>query len=474
MQNLSLPQTVSQVECLISNGGGDIGRLYHILESLKNNRTLYHSDKMYLEKKLDSSFSVEEEPVQENALLPKIKDLIDSGTGDLGRLQHIYDVLLNNRTLYASDSKYLESKLKTIPQESKILNEETTQVYEKTISKSNDVTVITPYTPAKIKGTMPKGWSANVDLQEIDTITENIKNEQQKIEKQQKINDEILLQRENLSQLITRRQKYEEKINQERLSLESHISEERTRIQTQTKLSNEIVLQKQELVKIKKEKLAIAKKIESEKIKISRELLLQKKQLVQAQLEQENIEKQIQNEQELLAKMANDQKNRLSIQAQIAHEIASKQSELEKTKKDYEYVVSQVKEEKAKFAESEKLKRLLKIQEQDLIKTKEERLRIVDIIAKEKELIVKKTEEEKAKLMSQSELAKQLKKEVKMYDSLKRKREKLEIQIKTKNQKLKEKQQMLKNQIQKKDKELKLVLKTAKKPAKKPTTQKAK
>jgi len=57
----------------LSTGNGDAGRLYHILEFLKNNRPLYHSDKIYLENKLQSSFSVEEESVEENKLLPKIK-----------------------------------------------------------------------------------------------------------------------------------------------------------------------------------------------------------------------------------------------------------------------------------------------------------------------------------------------------------------------------------------------------------------
>ena len=466
---------MSKIESLISNGEGDVGRLYHILESLKNNHPLYHSDKIYLEKKLHSPFSTESEPVQENTLLPKIKNLIDSGIGDPGRLQHIYDVLLNNKILYDSDSQYLESKLKIAHKEFKIINEESySENHEITSTQFDKKIITTPTHTVKTKGTMPRGWSVNVEPQ-IDEITKNIKNEQDKIEEQQKINNEILLQRKNLSQLIAHRQEYDEKIKQEKLFIESQINEERNRIQLQTKLSNEIILQKEELAKIKQEKLSISKKIESEKIKISRDLLLQKKQLAEAQLEQEKIGKQIQNEKELLAQMANDQKDRLSIQAQIAHEIISKQSELEKTKKDYEYIVSQVKEEKAKFAESEKLKKLIKIQEQDLIKTKEKRLTLIDIIAKEKELIIKKTEEEKSKLKSQSELAKQLKKEEKMYDALKKKREKLEIQIKSKHQKLKEKQQILKNQILKKDKELRLVAKaTVKKSVKKPMAQKSK
>ena len=99
LQQLSLIETIGKVNALIDSGTGDAGRLYHILEFLKNNRTLYYSDQIYLENKLNSSFSVEAEPVKENHLLPKIEELIDSGKGDPGRLQHIYDMLTDNKPL---------------------------------------------------------------------------------------------------------------------------------------------------------------------------------------------------------------------------------------------------------------------------------------------------------------------------------------------------------------------------------------
>ena len=111
LQHLSLIQTIEKVDALIDSGNGDAGRLYHILEFLKNNKPLYHSDQVYLEHKLNSSFSVESEPEVENDLLPKIKELIDSGNGDPGRLQYIYDAVANNKSLYHSDTVYLESKL---------------------------------------------------------------------------------------------------------------------------------------------------------------------------------------------------------------------------------------------------------------------------------------------------------------------------------------------------------------------------
>jgi len=455
---LSLGQTIEKVETLIDLGNGDAGRLYHILEMLKNKRPLYHSDQAYLENKLNSQFIVEEDKIEGNDLLPKIKNLIDSGDGDPGRLQHIYDMLSNNKSLYHSDQVYLESKLKEPSQTSvqKIEIRETVEdkpsIQEKSFQNIQDEIKL------EQRGTMPKGWNGDKS-KDLDELSKNIEVEEMKIQQQQKIDDEINLQRSNLSKLISHRKQYEQKIMEEKLHLESQIHDERIRIETQTKLSKDIILQKEELAKVQKERTDIIKKIDSEKTRVSKELLQQKRQLAQVQLEQENIEKQVQGEQEILAKMINDQKLRLAEQAEIAHKIKLKQNELEKTKQDYVLIVNQVKEEKAKFAESENLRKSIQKQEQDLIEAKEARLNLLNTISKEKDLISKKTEEEKLKLQSQKELANQIKKEEKLYDSLRKKREKIEQQIKVKNHKLKEKQEKLKKQIDEKNKKLKSISK---------------
>ena len=460
LEKLSLSQTISKIDALIDNGNGDAGRLYYIMEFLKNNKPLYRSDKIYLENKLESSFSMEDEPVEENELLPKIQELIDSGNGDPGRLQSIYDALSKNKQLYNSDANYLKSKLHPMIEETIVV--ESPKKLTTNIPKTTQE-IVEPALSQKIKGVLPKGWSQDIASEDVENITQDIEKEQQKIKTQEKISDEINQQRANLSQLISRRKECEQKITQEKYLLESQIKEERIRIETQTKFSNEIISQKEELKKVKKERAIVIGKIALEKNKISKDLLSQKKQLVEAQLEQEKIEKQIISEQELLAKMALKQKARLLEQAQIAHEIKSRQIELNKTKQDYDDIVSQVNEEKVKFTESQKFKELIKSQEEDLIRVKKERLNLIRIITAEKELISKKTDEEKLKLKSQIELTKQLKKEEKSYDLLKKKREKIESQIKIKNQKLKEKQQKLKKQIDEKNKKLKSIAKNLRK-----------
>ena len=53
---------------------------------------------------------------------------MESGNGDPGRLQHIYDMLADNKPLYNSDQSYLESQLHSLievlqnPVDSNLLN----------------------------------------------------------------------------------------------------------------------------------------------------------------------------------------------------------------------------------------------------------------------------------------------------------------------------------------------------------------
>ena len=70
MQELTLPQTITQIQELIDNGQGDAGRLNHILESLQKNKKLYNSDENYLTEKLQAKFTryAPEPQTQENPL----------------------------------------------------------------------------------------------------------------------------------------------------------------------------------------------------------------------------------------------------------------------------------------------------------------------------------------------------------------------------------------------------------------------
>ncbi len=96
--------TIDEIQYLIASSNGDTGRLSHILETIKNKRTLYQSDQNFLENKLGTTFSLEsEEKPTENKILSKIKDLINNAVGDPMRLKHIYDMISNGKKLYLSD-----------------------------------------------------------------------------------------------------------------------------------------------------------------------------------------------------------------------------------------------------------------------------------------------------------------------------------------------------------------------------------
>ena len=112
LQHLTLTQVIQRIQSLIDANDGDIGRLYHVLEFLKQNKPLYHSDQRYLENKINTVFIIiDDEKPKENEALSKIQALINSGNGDPGRLQHICDMLSQNKSLYHSDQVYLDDKL---------------------------------------------------------------------------------------------------------------------------------------------------------------------------------------------------------------------------------------------------------------------------------------------------------------------------------------------------------------------------
>ncbi len=473
LEHLSLTQTIEKINELINSGNGDTGRLFHILEFLKKKKPLYHSDQIYLESKLNSTFAVEDDiknNVEDN-FSQKINQLIENGIGDLGRLQHISDMISDNKQLYNSDIQYLQSKLSSdhvVIEKVKpaiVLKLPEIQPTSQKISKvvKTDLSVKnSEQSKINIRGSMPKGWTSTNAVEELDVVSKKIKDEKEKIQQQEKISDTLNFNKLKLTELVTHRKEYEQKVSQEKQSLESQIKDERLNIATQTKLSQDIVNQQEELEKVKKARTIVIKKINSEKSKITKDLLHQKKQLVEAQLEQEHLEKQIETERTLLAKMTDEQKSQLIHQAKIASEIKLKKIELEKMNYDYEDILSQIKEEQTKITESQKIQSLIKSQEDELIKAKEERLELVNTISQEKLALFKMNKEEQAKLKSQNDLIKKLKKDEKAFDLLKKKREKIDLKIKSKNVKLKEKQAKLKKQIDEKNKKLKSIGKSTK------------
>lgn len=102
---------------LLESGNGDAGRLNHILSSLNKGKRLYHADQNYLAEKFYQEAGLIKIVQTDEGLLAKIQKLLKNGGGDYGRLRHILETLCRGKPLYHSDQKYLESKLgEKIPQ----------------------------------------------------------------------------------------------------------------------------------------------------------------------------------------------------------------------------------------------------------------------------------------------------------------------------------------------------------------------
>jgi hypothetical protein len=182
--------------------------------------------------------------------IAKVEVLIDTGNRDVGRLQHIYDMIANEKPLYHSDQVYLETKLQSPIQDTNSISVEsskTKQMHQYTAPPKKEILKEQTKT-SKIQGMMPKGWIPTTDSEELGTISKNILDEKQKLQQKQKISEEINLQRSKLTGLISNRKDYEQKITVERSSLEFQIKDERNKIETQTKYSKELIIQKDELM----------------------------------------------------------------------------------------------------------------------------------------------------------------------------------------------------------------------------------
>ena len=165
MEQMTITSTLDKIQELIDSNSGDTGRLNHIIDFINNEKPLYKTDKTYLEKKLNSKIIIPAKkniPKEENAG-NKIKKLIETGKGDPGRLEHITIMLKNEKTLYDSDKQYLKNNFGIVVIEKKKLEKQSTKS-EKTINLEE-----------KTKGVMPKNWKPKNENGELEKISKKLK-----------------------------------------------------------------------------------------------------------------------------------------------------------------------------------------------------------------------------------------------------------------------------------------------------------
>jgi len=87
------------IQKIIEEGDGDTGRLNFIKECLENQKSLFKSDRKYLEGKLVTMMPLQtSDPISED-LLMSIRELMELGKGDYGRLGHIYATIEKGKKL---------------------------------------------------------------------------------------------------------------------------------------------------------------------------------------------------------------------------------------------------------------------------------------------------------------------------------------------------------------------------------------
>jgi hypothetical protein len=107
---ISTPDAILRIKKLIETNQGDPGRLQFISESLQKGKTLFHSDQIYLYKKI--SADVIPDPIkQPTEIDERLKNVKKLNFGEPGRLRYILQSLQNNKKIYHSDEEYIELKI---------------------------------------------------------------------------------------------------------------------------------------------------------------------------------------------------------------------------------------------------------------------------------------------------------------------------------------------------------------------------
>ncbi|RDJ30916.1 MAG: glycosyltransferase [Crenarchaeota archaeon] len=108
-------EAYNKIQDLIESGNGDVGRLQFIQKCLREGKTLYHSDEKYLLGKLESTVTpLSPAEVDDQKLIKILTQIIEWNLGDVQRLEFIKSSLKKHKPLYKSDEKYLKSKLESL------------------------------------------------------------------------------------------------------------------------------------------------------------------------------------------------------------------------------------------------------------------------------------------------------------------------------------------------------------------------
>lgn len=377
MLSLGINEAIDKIQNLMDSGQGDIGRLNYILESIRNNKPLYKSDQKFLETKLNSKvIPTPQKPEKPKNIFSPIQSLIESGISDAGRLQFIYDSLSKGKKLYYSDQTYLETKLgqkfSEIP-----LKEGKTMINLKT-----------------------KLHSANEKILKLETIIEKNKQKPRLCQKPKEIGAKLggslpkdwcpTKAPQSILSGIDKKIKSEEEKMKEQKRLAEQINVQ------QSKLSQLIQNRKGYEQHVTIEKAKLEEKIQSERQKLStqsklnQEITKNEKDLVEAKKLRNELVNKIKKKKSFLRNEIKTQKKKLS-QAKM------EQNELEKQAKQERLELTRLlNQEKLRLGKQEQLAKQVKQKQNDLNLTRNEFIKITKQVEGEKQRLA---EEQKLKKM---------------------------------------------------------------------------
>ena len=305
---ITTPDAILRIKKLISQNQGDKGRLQYIMETLQKGKKLFHSDQIYLDKKISAVVipTQPSEPSETEEKLKNVKKLISLNFGDLERLRYMFQRLQKNKDLYNSDEKYLESKTEQITslrQRKKFNHLMGSAITSSPNPKINDEIFSNlgseKFEKEQLGGFLSKDMSI---LPTRDTIHESstlsrdkskivyrddeyihynleIENERQNISKLKLEDDQIKIQRDELSQLIAYRQEYEIKINRESEILEKETEFAQEEIKNKDILVEALITNQSKTIQIKTEREVLVEQFKIYKATGQEELEKKQKEL---------------------------------------------------------------------------------------------------------------------------------------------------------------------------------------------------
>lgn len=395
LRRISTSDGILRIKKLIENKQGDKGRLEYISETLQKGRPLFHSDQIYLSKKIQADV----EPAKIKKLtdteskIKKVKRLISLRFGEPGRLQHILQSLQKDRKLYRSDEEYIETKNKEFLQVSggKRLRRKTKEtisyipqpekkegvVYEPILEAPNEQQIISPDIPKRLQeiedavlSTKPKESSNLVDLLEDDSrVNLAIEKERQKINKLKNDHEQLKIQRDELSQLIAYRQEYEIKINREKEILEKEIKIEQEKVNEKDRLVEELIKNQSKIIQTKTEREVLLKQIKIETQKSGVDLKTEQDELEKVKRTYGELQREIKSKEQELIKTIKESQQVQGDEITSGHNL----EELKNRSDELKEVVREAEENKEKIDEVVRESKKL-IREQKRIIDAEEKL----------------------------------------------------------------------------------------------------